>query len=283
VLRVGLVGCGVMGRRHAAVVAADDDAELVCAVDIVASRARAVAARHGATPRWVPEVDLVIIATPTACHVPLARPLLDQGHWVLVEKPVAASPAAARELEHPRCLVGHCERFNPAIRAAAVHRPSALQIWREGPWSGRSADIDVLADLMVHDLDLLLRWGRDLRCTSATGHTGPSGRLDRVQVELEGSELQVQLVADRMARARRRQVVGRDARGELTLDLVQGSANRAGRPVPRVDDHDALTAQWLSVRQHVEGRVSDQAVARVGEARDALQLAHTIRERIQAR
>jgi len=284
VVAVGLVGCGVMGRRHAAVVHGDPTARLACAVDIVDARAEAVAEATGASTAWSDDVQLAIIATPTASHVQLAAPLLARGLWVLVEKPVATDEAEAGVLDHPRCLVGHCERFNPAVRAGAVHRPTHLQVHREGPWSGRSTDIDVLSDLMVHDLDLLLGWAGHLECTSARGWRGPSGQLDRAEAELRGQGLVATVVADRMGEVRRRTVSGHDAHGSLQLDLARGSARRDGRVVEVIDSDDALSAQWRSLRARMvvdEPRRHGVEVAVVDEARAALRLASSIRERIQ--
>lgn len=277
-LRVALIGCGVMGRRHARVVADDPEARLVAAVDLVPERAAAVAEAHGAATTLPEGLDLAIVATPTASHVAVAGPLLARGVWCLVEKPVATSADEAGVLAHPRCLVGHCERFNPAVRAGRVQGPVELSMERVGPWTGRGGDIDVIADLMVHDLDLLLGWAPGVRCVAAYGERGPSGRLDRVTAELRGTGIAARVTADRMGSSRRRQVHGRDATGHVRLDLAGGRAERDGRRLQPVDGLDALAAQWRGVRAVLGG--DDGGVPDLAAAQAVLRLAEAIRDRV---
>jgi len=269
-----------MGQRHARVVTADPGARLVAAVDLRAERAAAVARATPGCATSLPQsgVDLVIVATPTDTHVQVAAPLLARGLWVLVEKPVARTSAEAEVLQHPRCLVGHCERFNPAVRSGRVQQPRQLTMAREGPWTGRGAEVDVIADLMVHDLDLLLGWSPEVSCVAARGECGPSGKLDRVWAELVGDDLRVQVTADRMAARRHRVVEGTDQTGPVRLDLANGLAERAGRPLPPVDHYDALTAQWQAVRSAVAG--TEGPVASWAAAHAVLQLAESIRHRV---
>jgi predicted dehydrogenase len=166
---VAVVGAGVFGSRHAEKYAATPDARLLAVVDTDRARAGAVAARFGCAALTdladLPaEVAAASVATPTSTHHAVASALIDRGVHVLVEKPLADrvdhAEALAR-LAADRGLVlqvGHIERFSPVFAAlrAAVTRPLFIESGRIAPFSGRSADVDVVLDLMIHDIDLLL-------------------------------------------------------------------------------------------------------------------------------
>ena len=168
-IRVAVVGVGDFGRNHVRVYRELEGVELVGVVDIDAERAQKVAAEFGTTVfsdagALAGRVDAVSVAVPTVDHTRLGCRLLDQGIDVLVEKPMAASLAEADELiaaaqRRGRILqVGHLERFNPAIVAVEkiVNRPLFFEVHRLGVFSPRSLDVDVVYDVMIHDLDILL-------------------------------------------------------------------------------------------------------------------------------
>lgn len=168
-IRVGVIGVGDFGRNHVRVYRELEGAELVGVVDASAERARGVAEEFH-TRVWpdldalVGRVDAVSLAVPTVEHARVGCRLLAQGIDVLVEKPMAASLAEADELiaaaqHHGRVLqVGHLERFNPALAAVegVVTRPLFFEVHRLGVFSPRSLDVDVVYDVMIHDLDILL-------------------------------------------------------------------------------------------------------------------------------
>jgi predicted dehydrogenase len=168
-VRVAVVGVGYLGRFHAEKYAATEDAELVAVVDTDAARAREIAALHGCRAlRDVAElrglVECASVAVPTALHREVGVALLEAGIDVLIEKPIAATLDEARELvrladERGRILqVGHLERFNPAIRALApiLTHPRFLECHRLATFIERGTDVDVVLDLMIHDLDVIL-------------------------------------------------------------------------------------------------------------------------------
>ena len=131
--------------------------------------------------------DFAIVATPTHTHAALATPMLEQGIPCLVEKPLCADLQQARALSmYPHLSVGHVERFNPALQPLGNCRPRFIQAERIGPFSNRSTDIDVIHDLMIHDIDLVLRFVpgtiTDLR---AIGIGVLSGQADIVNARLE--------------------------------------------------------------------------------------------------
>jgi predicted dehydrogenase len=167
--RVAVVGVGYLGRFHVEKYAAEPEVELVGVVDIDAERARQAAERFGcrafSDAREIHGlVDCASVVVPTPLHRAIGTGLLEAGIDVLVEKPIAATLDEARDLvrvaeERGRILqVGHLERFNPAIRALAelLTRPRFLECHRLAPFVERGTDVDVVLDLMIHDLDVIL-------------------------------------------------------------------------------------------------------------------------------
>ena len=168
-LRVGVVGVGHLGRHHARLFAEMPEAELVAIADIDAERARAVSEATGVRTvsdyrDLFDQVDAVSIAVPTDLHRDIGLAFLERGTSVLVEKPMARSVAEADELiaaasaTGATLLVGHTERYNPAVAAVwpLVSSPRFIEVHRLGSFPDRSLDIDVVFDLMIHDLDIIL-------------------------------------------------------------------------------------------------------------------------------
>ncbi|MDE0830232.1 MAG: Gfo/Idh/MocA family oxidoreductase [Vicinamibacterales bacterium] len=167
--RVAVVGVGHFGRHHARVLAALPGVHLEAVVDVDVERAKATAAEVGTgfesdVSFLDGRVDAVTLAVPTAAHHAVALPLLTRGISVLVEKPIAKSVAEADELIAAAAksgavlAVGHAERYNPAVAVALplVQSPRFIEVHRIGAFPGRSLDIDVVFDLMIHDLDIIL-------------------------------------------------------------------------------------------------------------------------------
>ncbi len=170
-VRVAVVGVGHLGRHHARVLSELPEATLVGVVDADAARARAIASSSGCevfpdVTALIGKVDAVSIASPTEVHASLALPLLAAGIDVLVEKPMTRSLdeadalLAAARASGALLAVGHIEQFNPAIEAARphVHDPRFIEVHRLGTFPERSLDIDVVFDLMIHDLGVVLDW-----------------------------------------------------------------------------------------------------------------------------
>jgi predicted dehydrogenase len=168
-LRVAVVGVGHLGKHHARLLAGIEGARLVAVVDTDPERANAAAAATGAQAladyrELFDRVDAVTIAAPTELHHEIARPFLERGIATLVEKPIA------RTLEEADALIasakasgatlatGQTERFNPAIATVMpfVTTPRFIEVHRLGVFPDRSLDIDVVFDLMIHDLDIIL-------------------------------------------------------------------------------------------------------------------------------
>lgn len=183
-LRAGVVGVGYLGTFHAEKYAASENADLVAVADVVPERAAKLAERLGTVAvddyRKLVElgVDCVSIVADTARHCEIANWFLSNGVDVLVEKPMAASLEEGRLLlktaaENKRILqVGHLERFNPAFRAMKdlLTQPHFFEARRIAPFAGRGHDVDVVLDLMIHDIDIISHLvGRPLVHVDAIG------------------------------------------------------------------------------------------------------------------
>ncbi len=197
-LRVGVVGVGHLGKEHARIVATLPEVELVGVVDANGAQAEAVAQRCGTQayrdPRaLLSRVDAAVVAVPTVHHRAVAADFLRQGIPLLVEKPMAVTVRQADEMlelaeRHRTFLqVGHIERFNPAFEQLQrrPQQPKYISCERYSGFSGRSTDIGVVLDLMIHDLDLVLTLVRaPLRSVEALGAAVLGGNEDLAQARL---------------------------------------------------------------------------------------------------
>ena len=167
--RVAVIGVGALGKHHARILAALPDVELVAIVDINESRAREIGGLVNAPPFTnasdvLGRVDAVTVAVPTESHSSVALPFLHRGIGVMVEKPLARNATEAQQMidaaEASGAVfgVGHTERYNPAVAAVRplLDHPRFIEVHRLGTFPDRSLDIDVVFDLMIHDLDVVL-------------------------------------------------------------------------------------------------------------------------------
>jgi predicted dehydrogenase len=203
-LRTAVIGVGHLGRQHArihAALAAEGQTRFVSVCDLDEAQARSIASERETewTTDWrslVGRCDAVSLAVPTEAHAEIACPLLEAGIHVLVEKPIARDLSeadqmtAAAEKGGALLQVGHLERFNPALVALRPHvkGPVYFEIHRVGEFTARSLDIDVVLDLMIHDLDIV-QWlvGEEVEVTDvrAVGIPVLTSRVDAANVRLE--------------------------------------------------------------------------------------------------
>ncbi len=168
-LRAGVIGVGHLGQHHARLYASLPGSQLIGVVDQSIERAQMVADRHGArvfrtVDELLSQVDVLSVAVPTSGHYTVAQACLNAGKHVLVEKPIAVTLEEAQELvqlakQRGCCLqVGHSERFNPvmALMRPFIGQPVFIECHRLSSFSERGTDVDVVLDLMIHDLDLVL-------------------------------------------------------------------------------------------------------------------------------
>ena len=168
-LRIAVIGVGHLGRHHARLLGAIDGAKLVAVVDTQPDRAAVAAQPSGAHALadyrdLFGQVDAVTVAVPTELHHEIALPFLERGISTLVEKPItrtveeADALIAAANASGATLAAGHTERYNPAVAAVLplVSTPRFIEVHRLGAFPDRSLDIDVVFDLMIHDLDIIL-------------------------------------------------------------------------------------------------------------------------------
>lgn len=235
-IRTAVVGVGYLGRFHAQKYAALAGCELVGVVDSNAENARKVAAELGTRPiedfrELFGQVDAVSVATPTPTHADIAIALLQSGAHVLVEKPIAESVTQAQRLIDAaracgRVLqVGHLERFNPAILAAEplLEGPRFIECHRLAPFRERGTDVNVVLDLMIHDIDLLqMIVGSQVTSLEAIGAPVFSSEIDIANARLcFASGCVANVTASRVSlKTERKMRVFRDD-AYLSLDLQQ--------------------------------------------------------------
>jgi predicted dehydrogenase len=220
-VRTAVVGIGHLGRHHARLLATMDGVSLVAVVDTIADRAADAAASTGARPltdyrELLAEVDAVVIAVPTEIHREVALPFLERGVATLVEKPLSRSVEDAEAIvEAARrsgavLAVGHTERYNPAVTAVGplVTAPRFIEVHRLSAFPERSLDIDVVFDLMIHDLDVIISMvGADVTSIEAVGVPVLTSTYDIANVRLRfASRCIANLTASRISRDRVRKI-----------------------------------------------------------------------------
>jgi predicted dehydrogenase len=216
-----VVGVGHLGRHHARILGSTEGVTLAGVVDANEARAREIAAACGGEAftdarRLLGHVDLVSIAVPTEAHLEVACLFLDHGVPVLVEKPLARSVEEADTIiacaarAGVTLAVGHTERFNPAVMAAEpfVREPRFIEVHRLGTFPERSLDIDVVFDLMIHDLDLVLAFaGSAVESLEAVGVPVLTGRVDIANARIRfESGCVANLTASRISRDKTRKI-----------------------------------------------------------------------------
>jgi predicted dehydrogenase len=235
-LRVAVIGVGRMGREHARIYASLPEATLVGVCDLDRARGEAIAARYAARycadyRELLGEVDAVSIAVPTESHCEIACEFLRSGVAVLVEKPMARTLSEAERMI--RCAreagvllqVGHLERFNPAVRALAtlVTEPKFFEVHRLGEFTERSLDIDVVLDLMIHDLDILLALvNAEIRTVHAVGVPILTDRVDIANARVEfANGCVANVTASRISREKVRKLRVFQPNAYISLDYTR--------------------------------------------------------------
>jgi predicted dehydrogenase len=306
-LRLGVIGVGHLGKEHARILSGMPEIELIGVADVNAEQARAVAARCGTRAfsdyrPLIGGVDAAVIAVPTTHHHKVACDCLEHGIPLLVEKPLALTLDQADELvtlaRRKGCLlqVGHIERFNPAFEELQRQplTPRFVSCQRLSPYTGRSADVGAVLDLMIHDLDLLRALvGSLVAHVEAVGATHLGGKEDVVTAQLVfANGCLAEVVASRVHPApwRRMQVWGPEghacidfARRHLTLVQPCSPVAAGGGAPVRVREvegsgEDQLTRELRdfihSVQTGGRPRVSGE------DGREAMALATRVLQRV---
>jgi predicted dehydrogenase len=306
VVRAGVVGVGRQGRFHALKYASLPEAELVGVFDVEGDRARAVAEECGAISfdglkELLARVNCVTIAVPTAQHYSVASVCLAAGVDVLLEKPIATTLEEANKLNclarGKGCLlqVGHLERFNPALRAldGRVQNPRFIEGHRLAPFVGRGTDVDVVLDLMIHDIDVvasLVNAAVERVDSIGVSVLTPHPDIANARVRFENGCV-ANLTSSRvsMKRERKIRIFQSDAYISMDYDLKQvriyrkeegdeGKKGRISMEEIKVGEGDALRDQIQSFVECVRTRGEPQVDG--AEALRALEIALRIRREL---
>jgi len=257
-IKVGVIGVGSLGQHHARVFAELTGVRLVGVADVDRARAVTIAGRHGCRAvtdyrELLPDVEAVSVVTPTLLHHVIARACLEAGRHVLVEKPLAATVEEARDLvaaasdRDVTLQVGHIERFNAAFRATrgAIKEPTLIECRRWAPFTSRGADVDVMLDLMVHDLDLVLGLiSAPVQEIQASGVSILSPTTDVAQARVVFQNGCVATFsANRVAQSKVREVRILQPEGYVVIDLAQQTARVGRRTMGTSGRYEVLTEQ----------------------------------------
>lgn len=241
-LKCAVIGAGHLGRLHAKKYAQIPDCELVAAVDIHAETAAAVASKYAARALTdyrdlLGKVDAVSIATPPHAHFEIARDFIRRDAHVLVEKPMCLTRDEADALlnlvEKRQTIfqVGHVERFNPAFKRMreTARRPRFIDARRLGVFHARSADVSVVLDLMIHDIDLVLNLvDSPVASVHSAGAALVSKELDTVNARITFEDGCVaNLLASRLMHRATRALRVFEADAHYSLDLLKSSCRHA--------------------------------------------------------
>lgn len=264
-IRTAVVGTGYFGRFHANHYTKNPRADLVAVVDTDEARARAMAEEFGAEPvtdlrEIFGRVDAVSVAVPTPAHYEIARAAIEAGLHVLIEKPITdtvASATAITELAEARGVVlqvGHIERFSAAYRTLSevITDPLYFESYRIAPWKERGIEVDVVLDLMIHDIDIIIGLvGSPVRSVDAVGTPVLGRRIDLANARITfESGCVANVTASRVSykTERRMRVFARNH--YLTCDL--GERRISGyrlRGDPMVEGLAAIAAETYEIPQ----------------------------------
>ena len=301
-IRVGVIGTGVMGKNHLRVIHSMPQLILTCAMDIdevilkEACQPYSSLNLYSRYEEMLADVDAVIIASPTESHFEISRFFLDNGKHVMVEKPITPTVAEADLLIHlaeageVELAVGHLERFNPAVEYIQdlVKNPRFIEIQRLGQFSARSLDVDVIMDLMIHDLDIILQWDTSgIRQINASGIPIISKKIDIANVRLEfNSGMIANITASRVSQKKTRKLRIFQENMYFSVDYKKRRVksyrlknSEILNEIPEIEDTEPLYTLWLNFYRTISGDPNSNVTA--ADAKTALQLALNISNHIQ--
>jgi len=307
IITAAVVGTGHLGRHHVRILSQMEGVRFLGAYDADPDQLAAIAGEHGveALPNAeaAGEADVVVVATPTVNHRQTAGMLLGAGCNVLVEKPIAATVAEADELveiadRHQRVLaVGHVEYHNPAVQAALdlADNVRYLETQRLSPFTARSIDVDVILDLMIHDMQITLAVaGESPSEIRAVGVPVLTDKVDLCHAWIEfPSGLVANLTASRVSaeRIRKLRLFARDS--YFSVDYADQSVSsvqlvhqdgRVPEITPRIVDVQETEPLKAELEAFIAACRGDRSNAVSGTTgRDALAVAITVREQVESR
>ena len=307
-IRAGVVGVGYLGQHHARVLSGLTGVNLVGVADTHSARAHEVSARLGTVAytdfrSLLDRVQVVCIAVPTPLHHPIAKEFLNAGVDVLLEKPMTTTLQQADQLieaaEKNGVLlqIGHLERFNSVIRSldGKIQRPRFIESHRLGTFVERGTDVDVVLDLMIHDIDIILNLANSpVKSIHAVGIPVLSSQVDIANVRIEfTSGCVANVTASRVSREKLRKIRIFQPDAYFSLDYVQQEVmvcrriQSGGEPKPRlvvekleIQKEEPLLAEIRSFLECVRNRKRPLVSGR--EGREALRVALEILDKMKA-
>ncbi len=308
-LRIGVIGVGYLGRIHAKIYADMPDVELVGIADINAHTAGEISGQYQCAGYTDPsalidQVDAVSIAVPTSAHKEVALPYIEAGKHVLLEKPIASTVTDAQVIVDRAdragvaLLIGHLERFNAGIMALAdrVSEPRFIEVHRLGTFVERATDVDVVTDLMIHDIDIVLFLVKaELTYVSAVGSPVLTDHVDIANARLEFNNNAVaNVTASRVSnkKFRRIRVFGADSYQALNyidqqIEVVRKTAPRPGQKFPGLETETIQVAPRPSLDAELEHfvrvvRNNTQPLVNGHDGLKALRVAEQVKSKIDA-
>jgi len=274
-IRIGVIGAGIMGERHCRVCANLPRVELVGVADLNEERGRQVAEHYDTTyfrdhKTLLSKVDAVAIAASTPAHYALTVECLESGLPVMVEKPIAETIQQAYEMvqmaeqRHLVLQVGHIERFNPAFielkHVTEGMTLTGLNVRRLSPFDTSNTDVDVIRDLMIHDLDLIMNMvGLDVEGVNAWGRSTHTGAIDHAVATLSfrGGPIAT-LAASRVTEQKVRAIEVTADGAYIEADLLNKSVMIHRRTFPQyLDNHNTTKYRQESIIERIHVPMSE--------------------------
>lgn len=301
-IRIGVVGAGAIGENHVRVLSALEGAELSAVFESDRERAGDIARRYGVNvvgslEELIDVVDAATVATPTVTHLDVASRLLRAGCHVLVEKPIADTTEAARELvrlaqaENRVLQVGHVERFNPVLRELeeSMNQPRFIEAHRLSPFPNRSVDIGVVLDLMIHDLEIILHLVRsEIESIDAVGVPVLTRREDIANARLRfANGCVANITASRISPERLRKIRVFQSDSYLSLDYMEQAGQLFWKQDGGIVRRDVSVEKDEPLKCELEAfcecaRTGRQPKVSGSEATAALEVAVAITRQIEA-
>jgi len=308
-IRVGVVGVGYLGNIHAKIYSNISGVELVGVADVDRENVDKVAEQYGCkgytdATDLIGKVDAVSIVVPTSLHLETARPFLEAGVHMLMEKPLAPSYEESLELvelaEKSGVIfqVGHLERFNGGVMELAkrVKKPRFLEVTRIGPFVARATDVDVVTDLMIHDIDIVMSLvGEPISNISAAGTPVITDHIDIANARLEfANGVVANVTASRVSNKQQRRIRVFEQEHYYGLDYTNQQITVAStQPAAEGEEFPSVVSEELEIEPRLplnhELEVFIDTIKNGGTplvtgrvALEAVRVAHIIKEKITA-
>ncbi len=306
-IKCGVIGVGHMGEHHTRILSKLPETTLVGVSDIDEEKGEKIVQKYNCNflknyTDLIEKTNCVVIATPTNTHRGIAIDALKAGNHVFIEKPISLDIKEADEIIKTAkdlgllLQVGHIERFNPAILAARkfVKNPLFIEAHRLSPFYGRGTDVSVILDLMVHDLDIILKTVESpIQSISACGVPVLTDNIDIANARLEFENgAMANITASRISITKLRKIRFWQKYSYVSVDSLNRKVNVFHREIkngePEIKEEEVSVSQeeplFLQNKAFIEACLGKKPIqVKPEEARDALALAHRILEEIRKR